>query len=210
MTNWRAGQLFGGCAEYRTAAIAVACLLSLSGCITSAPISNVSPGEMTETGAPPEVSVSQTDNMLGSNAPVGARSDLPAVTPQLLGEDPNDDLNIAKRYFRQGSYALAERHFRKAVELHPRDAESWIGLAASYDQLRRFDLASRAYEKALRIIGPTPELLNNQGYSYILRGDLRRARQTLQAAQARDPANPYVANNLKLLDQSERKSKSVN
>ena len=49
----------------------------------------------------------------------------PPLTPELLGDDPNDDLSIAKKYFRQGSYGLAERHFRKAVELHPRDAESW-------------------------------------------------------------------------------------
>ena len=47
------------------------------------------------------------------------------MTPGLLGENPNDDLSIAKKYFRQGSYGLAERHFRKAVEQHPRDAESW-------------------------------------------------------------------------------------
>ena len=74
----------------------------------------------------------------------------PPVSPELLGTDPNDDLSVAKKYFRQGSYGLAERHFRKAVELHPRDAEAWLGLAASYDRLRRFDLADRAYAQAIR------------------------------------------------------------
>ena len=79
------------------------------------------------------------------------------MTPELLGADPNDDLNTAKKYFRQGSYGLAERHFRKAVELHPRDAESWLGLAASYDQLKRFDLADRAYQETIKLVGATPE-----------------------------------------------------
>ena len=44
---------------------------------------------------------------------------------------------------------------------------------------------------------PTPEILNNQGFSYILRGDYRRARETLLAAQAKDPDNPYIKNNLR-------------
>ena len=132
------------------------------------------------------------------------------MTPELLGADPNDDLSIGKKYFRQGSYGLAERHFRKAVELHPRDAEAWVGLAASYDRLKRFDLADRAYAQAIKLIGPTPEIMNNQGFSYMLRGDYRRARATLLAAQAKDPNNPYIANNLRLLDESARKAKAIN
>jgi tetratricopeptide (TPR) repeat protein len=134
----------------------------------------------------------------------------PIATPELLGDDPNDDLNIGKKYFRQGSYGLAERHFRKAVELHPRDAESWVGLAAAYDRLRRFDLADRAYQQAVKLIGETPEVMNNRGFSYMLRGDYHRARAMLLAAQAKDPSSPYIANNLKLLAASARKAKQVN
>ena len=52
--------------------------------------------------------------------------------------------------------------------------------------------------------------MNNQGFSYILRGDCGRARNTLLAAQARDPANPYILNNLQMLDQAVRKKKMVN
>jgi len=134
----------------------------------------------------------------------------PELTPELLGTDPNDDLAIGKKYYRQGSYGLAERHFRKAVELHPRDAESWIGLAAAYDRLRRFDLADRAYAQAIKLIGATPEVMNNQGFSYMLRGDYRRARSMLLAAQAKDPSSPYIASNLRLLDESAAKAKGIN
>ena len=118
--------------------------------------------------------------------------------------------SIGKKYFRQGSYGLAERHFRKAVELHPRDAEAWLGLAAAYDRLKRFDLADRAYTQAVRLIGPTPDIMNNQGFSYLLRGDYGRARAMLLAAQAKDPKSPYIANNIRLLEESAHKAKGVN
>jgi Flp pilus assembly protein TadD len=44
----------------------------------------------------------------------------------------------------------------------------------------------------------------------MLRGDYRRARSTLLAAQAKDPGNPYIKNNLRLLDNSVRNRKEVN
>jgi Flp pilus assembly protein TadD len=59
------------------------------------------------------------------------------------------------------------------------------------------------------ISGRTPEILNNQGYSYMLRGDFRHAREILAEAQAKDPANPYIANNLALLEESVRTRRAV-
>jgi len=129
--------------------------------------------------------------------------------PGLLGDDPNDDVQLGKKYFRGNNFGLAEAKFRSAAEKHPDDAEAWIGLAASYDRLRRFDLADRAYAQVLRLIGPTVEVLNDEGFSYMLRGDYPRAHKLLVEAQAKDPANPYVAANLKLLDDAYRSRKSV-
>jgi Flp pilus assembly protein TadD len=130
-------------------------------------------------------------------------------TAGVLGTDPFDELSLGKKQFRAGNYALAEQHFRKAVEQHPNDAEAWVGLAASYDRLRRFDLADRAYKEATRIIGPTAEVLNNEGFSYMLRGEYRRSRATLKRAQELDPHNPYILNNLTLLERVARKGKGV-
>jgi Flp pilus assembly protein TadD len=117
-------------------------------------------------------------------------------------EDPQDNLALGKAYYRQKRFGLAKRHFRRAVEKGPKNVDAWIGLAASCDKLRRFDLADHAYAQAIKHGGPTPEILNNQGYSYLLRGDRARARQTLLAAQAKDPGNPYIRNNLDLLEAS--------
>jgi len=136
-------------------------------------------------------------------------ADAAGTEPGLFGSNPADDLNQGKKYFRVGNYGMAERYFRRAVELHPRDVESWIGLAAAYDRLRRFDLADRAYGEAIRLVGPTVEILNNQGYSYMLRGDLKRAKQTLLAAQRKDPANRFVQNNLQLLAAGASEAKAV-
>jgi tetratricopeptide (TPR) repeat protein len=132
-----------------------------------------------------------------------------AAEPNLLGSDPNDALSLGKKQYRANNFGLAERYFRHAAELHPRDAEAWLGLAASYDRLRRFDLADRAYGQAIGILGPTTEILNNQGYSYMLRGDYKRAREKLGEARRKDPGNKYVQNNLQLLEESYRKGKSI-
>ena len=80
----------------------------------------------------------------------------------------------------------------------------WIGLAASYDRLRRFDLADRAYGQAIKLVGETVQLLNNQGYSYMLRGDLQRARQKFHKAYELNPGNPTILNNIELLNGSRK------
>ena len=133
----------------------------------------------------------------------------PLSKPGLLGSHPDDDLALGKRYFRSNNFALAEKAFRTAVEKHPHDAEAWVGLAASYDRLHRFDLADRAYAEAIRIVGSTAEILNDQGFSYMLRGDYARAKKKLQEAQAKDPANPYVQANLQLLEESYHNGRAI-
>jgi Flp pilus assembly protein TadD len=123
----------------------------------------------------------------------------PAPEPAKPLDEVKDDLTLGKEHFRATNYGLAELHFRRAVETTG-DAEAWLGLAATYDELKRFELADRAYREILKRTGPTPELLNNRGYSYLLRGDFRRASQDLSAAVAKDPGNERIQNNLKALD----------
>jgi Flp pilus assembly protein TadD len=123
---------------------------------------------------------------------------------------PSDEpFRLGREHFNRGNYGIAERYFRDAVEKTPRDVNAWVGLAASYDRLARFDLADRAYAFAIKLAGQTTQILNNKGYSYILRGDLVRARQALLKAQAREPNNPTIANNLHLLDSSRQFVKRV-
>jgi Flp pilus assembly protein TadD len=116
------------------------------------------------------------------------------LTPQ------HEQLSLGKRSYSVGDYGLAERHFRQAVEANPKSAEAWLGLAASYDRLRRFDLAQRAYDRLLAVEGRSPPVLNNLGYHYMLKGNLGRARALLLEAAEKDPGSVIVAANLRLLD----------
>jgi Flp pilus assembly protein TadD len=186
--------------------VAAACLVLLNGCETSTKLGDLIRPK-TDDQATAALDQAPTSDPVTTGS-VGAEAAATADAG-LLGSDPSDDLNLGKKQYRAGNFGLAERYFRRAVETHPRDAEAWVGLAAAYDRLRRFDLADRAYEQATSIIGPTAEVLNNRGYSYMLRGDYPHARTTLLAAAAKDPKNPYIKNNLELLDKSFRNGKAV-
>ena len=132
----------------------------------------------------------------------------PSTTSKV--QDPDDikyyrsdePLRLGIEHFNRGHYGIAERYFRDATEKAPKDPTAWIGLAASYDRLARFDLADRAYAYAIRLVGETTQILNNQGYSYMLRGDLVSARKKFMKAYEREPNNPTIANNLQLLNSS--------
>ena len=181
-----------------------ACLLWLTGCESwNKTVAFLNPGQ-SDSAATTAFASPASPATTGS---IAADRQIVAAAPA-EPEDPNDDLNLGKRHFRESDFGLAERHFRRAVEKGPgdtrRDAEAWLGLAASYDRLRRFELADRAYAHAIKILGPTPEILNNQGYSYLLRGDYRHARERLVTARDLDPGNPYIQNNLDLLAKSAR------
>jgi Flp pilus assembly protein TadD len=188
-----------------------ACLFWLAGCDKTSQQFDLAAGDGSTMANPPSAGPETTGTFV-TNAtvvPAGSTEVEYAATDGLLGSNQNDDLNLGKRHFRERDYGLAERHFRRAVEMSPRDAEAWIGLAASYDRLKRFDHADRAYAQALAILGPTPEILNNQGYSYLLRGDYKRARKKLYEARAKDPSSSRIQNNIDLLEASLRRGKGV-
>jgi Flp pilus assembly protein TadD len=110
-----------------------------------------------------------------------------------------DDLSQGKAQFRDGNYGLAEKHFRQAVELRSDNAEAWMGLAACYDELGRFDFADRAYDQLVKIAGRRPRIVNNMGYSQLLRGNKTKARALFMEAERRLPGDKLVAANIALL-----------
>jgi Flp pilus assembly protein TadD len=125
-----------------------------------------------------------------------AGSTTTAEEPFVATDEPG---RVGREHFARGHYALAQRNFQVAVERAPADGDAWVGLAASYDQLGRFDLADRAYEEATRLKGSTVQILNNRGYSYLLRGDASRANTMFRQARTVDPGSRVVANNIQIL-----------
>nr|GAJ30844.1 hypothetical protein BDOA9_0100150 [Bradyrhizobium sp. DOA9] len=138
-------------------------------------------------------------------APVDAGGPDPVQEPTDVKYYPSDEpVRLGLEHFNRGNYGIANRYFRDGVEKSPKDLTAWMGLAASYDRLRRFDLADQAYAQAIRLGGETVQVLNDQGYSYMLRGNLSAARRKFEKAYALDPGNPVIANNLELLNGSRR------
>jgi len=154
--------------------------------------------------------ICSTTNCESPLAPVAVADAGPSTTAKLQDPDDvkyyrsDDPLRMGIEHFNRGHYGIAERYFRDATEKAPKDPTAWIGLAAAYDRVGRFDLADRAYVYAIRLVGETTEILNNQGYSYMLRGDLVKARKKFLKALEREPYNPTIANNLQLLNSSSR------
>jgi len=126
----------------------------------------------------------------------------PDMTSTSMFGDAPSKLFIAKakEHYRRGKFGHAERFYRKAIEVDAENAEAWLGLAASYDRLRRFDLAKRAYDHLVGVTGYTPTVMNNLGYHYMLRGDLDNAHRVLEVAYRNAPDNPQIRKNLELLE----------
>jgi Flp pilus assembly protein TadD len=122
----------------------------------------------------------------------------PGYAPRFYPGD--EDTRLGWIRLVNGDYGLAEQYYRRAVEATRQNSSVWIGLAASYDRLGRFDLADLAYRHAIRLEGENYNILNNRGYSYLLRGDVRRARRLLERAMLLAPGDPTIANNIAVMD----------
>jgi hypothetical protein len=70
-----------------------------------------------------------------------------------------DRLADAKGQLAIGNVGLALEGFRSVARLYPDNAEAYVGMAACYESIRRFDLAQSKYEAALALDPHNPALL---------------------------------------------------
>lgn len=132
---------------------------------------------------------------------------VPGVEPTL--PSANEAYRVGRVNLAAGNSGLAERNFRQAVEINKDDAAAWLGLAAAYDNLGRYELADRAYDQATGLRGETLEIVNNRGYSYMLRGNGKRALGQFEQALAMDPGNDVILNNIQILRSAQRPTRST-
>ena len=132
---------------------------------------------------------------------------VPGVEPTLPAMD--EAYRVGRVNLAAGNSGLAERNFREAVERNKDDAAAWLGLAAAYDNLGRYELADRAYDQATALRGETLEIMNNRGYSFMLRGDGQRALNRFEAALALDPTNSVIQNNIRILRSAQKPTRSA-
>jgi len=114
----------------------------------------------------------------------------------------------ARAHFRNNDFGYSAALYKRAVELSPKNPEGYVGLGASYDRLRRFDLSDRVYASLYQLSGGTTQYYNNVGYSYMLRGNLKDALTYFRKARNLDPDNEIVNNNLRLLANAAAKARA--
>jgi Flp pilus assembly protein TadD len=176
----------------RAAALVAMLGVSLAGCTTTGSSSHQTDDALTTAS----LGVDSYGNQIGAAWP-----SLPASNQiSLKGDQSARLLQLGRESFRDSNWGLSEKYFRKAVETRPDNVAAWAGLAASYDQLGRFDLADRAYDQIAKLKKEDARLLNNRGYSYLLRGDYKKAQTYLERAQTLDPSFEEIQGNLDLLD----------
>ena len=138
--------------------------------------------------------------VLGRDKGVASRNPLKPLPAGSRLDVSQEAYSQAQTHFRNEDYGLAEVYYRKAIEVNPNNGDAWIGLAASYDRLKRFDLAERAYRVVVKKVA-IPSPCTTISAITIICGARRRRRASISMPpMPMDPDNPYVLNNLKLVE----------
>lgn len=94
--------------------------------------------------------------------------------------------------------ATASSWIRKAVAMEGPSWRAWNALGVLSDYGEDFVEADRAYARAAELAPHQADIVNNVGWSLLLRGDWDRAVTALERAHHLDPASKRIANNLEL------------
>lgn len=125
-----------------------------------------------------------------------------AYAVSLKGDQSREFLTLGREHFIKRNFGLAEKNFRKAVEIRSDNASAWLGLAASLDHMGQFNSADVAYQQVVELKPGNARVLNNMGYSNLLRGDYANARRLLNRAQSLDPQLEEIQGNIHLLEKT--------
>lgn len=120
---------------------------------------------------------------------------------QLLAHNPSDARSAERggiAALQMGDVKLGKTLIRKAVSSKGASWRAWNALGVLCDFERDWDGADAAYATADEIAPDRPEILNNHGWSLILRGDWTSAVPVLERAARLDPKSGRIANNLEL------------
>ena len=85
-----------------------------------------------------------------------------------------------------------------AVAQAPQSAQAWNARAVIADLMEDWTTADSSYAKARALSADAPDVLNNQGWSMLLRGRWTDALPLLQQAASLEPDQQRVRNNLEL------------
>ena len=127
-----------------------------------------------------------------------------------------DSLDQAKSNLNNGNYAAAEEKYKSSVETFTLDETrradlraAWFGLAAAYDNQRRFAEADKAYAMIKSSFGEDVRYFNNYGYSLYLRGNFAEAEKQFRSALAIKPNDERILANLEMVAASTAKPQAA-
>ena len=145
---------------------------------------------------------------MGSLSTYGGKTAKVAEISNIGDYTADSALAEAKAHFKNGDYGYSAALYKRVVELQPKNAQGYVGLGASYDRLRRFDLSDRVYVALHELTGSTVQYYNNVGYSYLLRGNLSAAMTNFRKAATIEPDNVVVANNIQIVSNAAAASRA--
>ncbi|HEX6660864.1 MAG TPA: tetratricopeptide repeat protein [Sphingomicrobium sp.] len=120
---------------------------------------------------------------------------------QLLAVAPDDSM-LAERAgiaaLRLGNVALAIGYIEQATKSPNASWQAWNARGVVADLQRDWPGADVAYARASALAPDEAEVINNLGWSQLLRGDWTKAAGLFEKASARDPKSSRIANNLEL------------
>jgi len=119
----------------------------------------------------------------------------------LLSTNPHDALMLERATiaaFNSNALAQASNLAARATAEPGAGWRAWNAAGAIADLNRNFASADTDYAKALELSPDRPEVLNNMGWSHLLRGDWQGAVAPLQRAAAMMPGSTRISDNLDL------------
>lgn len=120
----------------------------------------------------------------------------------LLRAEPSDSRSAERAGIASlaaGDVGDARRFIEKAIALGSPSWRVWNALGVLCDFEANWDCADAAYGSAVVLVPNQPEILNNHGWSLILRGEWASAVQSLERAAQADPKSTRIKNNLELV-----------
>jgi Flp pilus assembly protein TadD len=148
------------------------------------------------------VSGTQIDLLLADLAfATGSNEEAQQRYQKLLAADPANPL-LAERAgiaaLKQGDVATSFILIDRATKSPKASWRAWNARGVIADLQQHWSQADNAYAEAARRSPDEPEIINNQGWSQLLRGDWKRALDVFERAARLDPHSTRIANNLEL------------
>jgi Flp pilus assembly protein TadD len=144
----------------------------------------------------------QVDRILADLAFASGRNDEALLRyHKLLAANPTDSL-LAERAgiaaLKLGDVASATVLIDRAIRSPKPSWRAWNARGVVADLQQDWSAADAAYRRAAELSSNEAEVVNNQGWSQLLRGDWKRSVGLFERAVSLDPESTRIANNLEL------------